>query len=353
MMAKRGTPEGSRKRGSIAQAGATSPGDHIPVLLAPVIEHLNLMPGGVYVDATFGAGGYSRAMLETCDIRVIGVDRDPAARIRGDEFRAEFGERFIFCAGRFGELAALVEGAGFPQVDAIVFDIGVSSMQIDDGARGFSFQVDGPLDMRMSSFGPSAADLVNKLSDTDLAQTFKFYGEERRARAIARRIVERREVAAITKTSELVDIIQSVLGKPLPHKKHPATRVFQALRIAVNEELHELVSGLRAAEQILKVDGRLVVVDFHSLEDRIVKQFLRTRAGLNPNISRHLPEDPSNFIKPSFQIINRRPVIANDDELAVNPRARSARLRSAVRLDANIWPLSSDDFGLPDTGLLL
>ena len=353
-MAKRSTPKGppggTLEGGAVASAGAASPGGHIPVLLAPVIEHLNLKPDGIYVDATFGAGGYSRAILEACDVRVIGIDRDPAARLRGDEFRAEFGDRFIFCSGRFGELAALVEDAGFPLVDGVVFDIGVSSMQIDDGARGFSFQVDGPLDMRMSSFGPSAADLVNKLSDGDLADLFKFYGEERRARVIARRIVERREAQGITKTSELVDIICSVLGKPLPHKKHPATRVFQALRIAVNEELHELVSGLRAAEAVLKVDGRLVVVDFHSLEDRIVKQFLRTRAGLNPNISRHLPEDPSNFIKPSFQIINRRPVIANDGELAVNPRARSARLRSAVRLDANIWPLGSDDFGLPDSG---
>jgi len=344
MMAKRSTLEG----GSSVDAGSNTVGGHIPVLLLEVIQHLNLKPGGIYVDATFGAGGYTRALLEAEDVSVIAIDRDTQALKAADALKAEFGERLTFCAGRFGEMVELVRATGCAHVDGVVFDIGVSSMQIDDGERGFSFQADGPLDMRMSSAGRSAADLVNELTESELAFIFKFYGEERRARAIARRILDAREAAPIATTGDLVAIIVSVLGKPLPHKKHPATRVFQALRIAVNEELHELAYGLSGAEELLAPGGRLVVVDFHSLEDRIVKRFLRARSGQNPNISRHLPEDVSNFIKPSFQIINRRPVIPGIEEIESNPRARSARLRAATRLDAEPWGFDGDEFGLPE-----
>ena len=340
MMARRRTLEGGA-----AASGGTG---HIPVLLSEVIDHLNLQSGGLYVDATFGAGGYTRAMLEAADIRVMAIDRDPNAGNRADELIAKFGDRLVFCNGRFGEMAELVRGQGIEHVDGVVFDIGVSSMQIDDCARGFSFQADGALDMRMSAAGTSASDLVNTLSESGLASIFKTYGEERRARAIARRIVARRAENPIATTFELVGVIVSVLGAPKPHKKHPATRVFQALRIAVNGELHELARGLAEAEKILAPRGRIVIVDFHSLEDRIVKKFLRARAGLNPNISRHLPEDKSNFIKPSFQIINRRPVIPGEEEIARNPRARSARLRAASRLDAEAWPFEFGEFGLPE-----
>ena len=349
-MAIRRPHEGPLEGGDGVDAGPNLIGGHIPVLLQEIIEHLNLKAGGIYVDATFGAGGYTRALLEAEDVRVIAIDRDPNAEVRAAELIAEFGERLIFCQGRFGALGELVRNAGFGLVDGVVFDIGVSSMQIDDGARGFSFQEDGPLDMRMSGAGRNASDLVNELPESDLAFLFKFYGEERRARAVARRIVEVREAEPVLTTAALVEIIISVLGKPLPHKKHPATKVFQALRIAVNEELHELALGLSGAEKVLSPDGRLVVVDFHSLEDRIVKRFLRSRAGQTPNTSRHLPEDVSNFIKPSFQIVNRRPVLPLEEEIARNPRARSARLRAATRLNSPAWDFEANEFGLPDPG---
>lgn len=353
MMAGRSTPEdlekGPQEGGETAQAGSNSVGGHIPVLLPQVLEHLNLRAGTTVLDATFGAGGYTRAILEAADVRVIALDRDPAARTRADTFREQFGDRFIFAEGRFGELLSLAQSAGVDEVAGVVFDIGVSSMQLDQSARGFSFQADGPLDMRMSGEGRSARDLVMELPEAELAFLLKFYGEERRARAIARKICARRDEEPIETTFALRDIIQSVLGPPRVHKKHPATRSFQALRIAVNDELHELLRGLAGAERLLAPHGRLVVVDFHSLEDRIVKQFLRQRAGQKANSSRHLPEIEENFIKPSFQIINRRPVIPDESEMAQNPRARSARLRAAERLDTDAWPLEVDGFGLPRT----
>ena len=356
MMATRSPSEGSRKgsrKGILkgegaAEEGPNNVGGHIPVLLRQVVENLNIHEKGIYVDATFGAGGYSRAILECPGARVIAIDRDPNAIACATSLRDEFGDRLIFIDGRFGDMAELVREAGYDRVDGVVFDIGVSSMQIDDGARGFSFQSDGPLDMRMSGEGMSASDLVNSLAESDLSFILKFYGEERRARAIARKIVTVRADKPITRTFELVDIICSVLGRPKPHKKHPATRSFQALRIAVNQELHELARGLSAAEELLALDGRLVVVDFHSLEDRIVKKFLRSRSGQMPNISRHLPENPEQFPPPSLQIVNRRPVTPEEDEIARNPRARSARLRAASRTEAPAWPLDMDDFGLPD-----
>ncbi len=340
MMAERSPLEGEEA----AEEGS----DHIPVLLRQVLDNLDIREGGLYVDATFGAGGYTRAILGYTGTRVLAIDRDPNACQFAESLEKEFGERLIFRHGRFGELHEVAVNAGFGRVDGVVFDLGVSSMQIDDGARGFSFQSDGPLDMRMSGAGVSAADLVNSLSETELSFLLKFYGEERRARAIARRIVAVRDENPITRTFELVDIICSVLGGPRPHKKHPATRTFQALRIATNEELHELARGLSAAEALLAPSGRLVVVSFHSLEDRIVKRFFRIRAGQTPKASRHLPEIQDEMMPQSFQIINRRPVIPGEEEIARNPRARSARLRSATRLEAPAWPYELDDFGLPD-----
>lgn len=298
--------------------------EHIPVLLAEVIEALNIRPDGLYVDATFGRGGYSRAMLEK-KARVIGIDRDPEAIAVGEQLAAA-NSNFRMLRGAFGELEAHLANARVDLVDGIAFDIGVSSPQIDTPERGFSFSQDGPLDMRMDpSQGQSAADLVNTLPEQDLADLLYQYGEERQSRRIARAIVAGRP---ISRTGQLRTIIHSVM-KRSPDGIDTATRSFQALRIVVNDELGELERGLAAAEKALKPGGRLAVVSFHSLEDRIVKDFLRERAGRNANPSRHLPA--ATEAKSFFTLIGKQPVTPGEAECARNPRARSARLRVAER----------------------
>ncbi|QWG24628.1 16S rRNA (cytosine(1402)-N(4))-methyltransferase RsmH [Bradyrhizobium sediminis] len=319
---------------------------HIPVLGRQAIEMLAPRDGGIYVDATFGAGGYSRAILDVAGTRVIGIDRDRTAIASGFDLVDRSGGRLTLVEDRFSNLAEICAAQGAAAVDGVVMDVGVSSMQLDQAERGFSFRLGGPLDMRMGHDGPSAADVVARASEADLANIIYIFGEERHSRAVARAIVAARKEAPITTTRALADIVSKVVWSK-PGEIHPATRTFQALRIFVNEELDELHLALAASEHVLKPGGRLVVVSFHSLEDRIVKNFLveRARAGGG---SRHLPE--VNQAAPSFVILTKRPVTADDDEIAANPRARSAKLRAAERTAAPAhagaalpaWPVLDD-----------
>ncbi len=302
--------------------------NHFPVMLPEVLATLSPKDGEVYVDGTFGAGGYTRAFLESADGTVIAIDRDPAAISRANAMKDEFGERLIFIHGRFGDALELVKAAGYEQVDGFVLDVGVSSMQFDEAQRGFSFRFDAPLDMRMdTSLGDTAADLVNTMEEEDLANLIYKYGDERKSRYIARAVVERRP---ITTTLQLADLIREVVFKSPKDKIDPATRTFQALRIAVNDELGELERGLVAAEKLLKEGGRLVVVSFHSLEDGIVKSFLYERTGKTPNVSKYLPLAQDNSPR-TFTLYPKKPLDPSESETSQNPRSRSARLRGAVR----------------------
>jgi len=309
---------------------------HIPVLGPEAIGMLAPREGGLYIDATFGAGGYSRLLLASPGTRVLGIDRDPTALAEGAELVAKFGERLTLVQDRFANLAEVCAAQGIAAVDGIVMDVGVSSMQLDRAERGFSFRNDGPLDMRMGDEGPTAADVIARADETDLANAIYIFGEERHSRRIARAIVAARQNAAITTTRALADIIGSVV-RAKPNDIHPATRTFQALRILVNEELDELHAGLAAAERMLKPGGRLAVVSFHSLEDRIVKNFFASR-GEGSSPSRHLPDIAT--AAPRFRTLTKRPVVANEAEVRANPRARSAKLRAAERTDA---PFLADD----------
>jgi len=314
----------------------TGPAPHVSVLLAEVVEALAPRPGGVYLDGTFGAGGYSRALLAQAEgCRVVAIDRDPTAAVRGRALEVEAAGRFTFLSARFGDMdAALGDGAA-GTLDGVALDIGVSSMQIDEAERGFSFAKDGPLDMRMERAGPSAADLVNDTAEEDLADLIFRYGEERLSRRIARAICAARRVTPITRTAQLADLVRSVVPRH-PDGIDPATRTFQALRIAVNDELGELARGLAAAERLLAPGGRLAVVTFHSLEDREVKEFMKRRAGAAANPSRHLPS-AGDGPAPSFTLVHRRALRPGPEETAVNPRSRSARLRVAERTAAPPW----------------
>jgi 16S rRNA (cytosine1402-N4)-methyltransferase len=309
---------------------------HIPVMLDEVLEGLALRDGGAYVDGTFGAGGYSRAILDAADTTLWAIDRDPDAIERGQPLIEEYAPRLVLLQGHFGEMADLFRTAGVEKVDGIVLDLGVSSPQIDEAERGFSFRFDGPLDMRMDKQGPSAADVVNSMEESELARLIKQLGEERRARRVARAIVEARTTAPITRTSELAAIVRRAVpqGKS---KIDPATRTFMALRLHVNAELDELDAVLRAAEEVLAPGGRLVVVSFHSLEDRRVKNFMHERGGALPSGSRHMPPTEARHA-PSFHLLTRGTVKPGDAETSRNPRARSARLRAAERTTEAPWP---------------
>lgn len=303
---------------------------HAPVLLAEAMDALALRDGGVYVDATFGGGGYSRQMLGRADCRVIAYDRDPDAIARGAALISEEPQRFTLLQGRFGDLAP------DELVDGVVFDLGVSSFQIDQADRGFSFQQDAELDMRMEKDGPSAADAVNGMSEVALADLIYNYGEDDESRRIARAIVQARAAGRITRTLQLADLVEKAVGGRRGARTHPATKTFQALRMLVNDELGELARGLSAAERALKPGGRLVVVSFHSLEDRMVKQFIGARADAQGRGSRFMPDLPPERA-PSFVLERKRATAPSDEETARNPRARSASLRWAVRTDAPAW----------------
>jgi 16S rRNA (cytosine1402-N4)-methyltransferase len=304
---------------------------HVPVLLRQVLDYLAPGDGGVYIDGTFGAGGYARAILGAAATRVIGIDRDATAIAGGQDLVEASAGRLTVVEGRFADLDALAAGAGADAADGVVLDLGVSSMQLDTPGRGFSFRHDGPLDMRMGGDGPSAADIVAAAPERDLADIIYNLGEERHSRAVARAIVAARQERPIKTTGALADIVSRVV-RGRPRDIHPATRTFQALRLFVNDELHELEDGLMAAERVLRPGGRLVVVSFHSLEDRIVKTFLAGRSGSGGGGSRHLPEIMPDVA--TFRALTRRPVTPADAETAENPRARSAKLRAAERTDA-------------------
>src|SRR5215211_6602005 len=307
---------------------------HIPVLGGEAVEMLDVRDGGIYVDATFGAGGYSHAILDVAGTRVVGIDRDRSAITGGFDLIDQSGGRLTLVEDRFSNLADVCAAQGVTEVDGVVMDVGVSSMQLDQAERGFSFRLGGPLDMRMGQSGPTAADVVAKASEADLANIIYIFGEERHSRRVARAIVAARKEAPITTTQGLADIVGKVV-RSKPNEIHPATRTFQALRIFVNEELDELRQALSAAERVLKPGSRLVVVSFHSLEDRIVKDFLSQR-GKASSGSRHLPEVAQ--AASSFQILTKRPVTPGDAEVAANPRARSAKLRAAERTTAPAHP---------------
>lgn len=303
---------------------------HLPVLLPEVLQALRPKDGDVIVDGTFGGGGYTRAILRSANCKVIGFDRDPLAIERGKEIVREFPGRLSLVNGTFGSMQDLLASQDIEAVDGIVLDLGVSSDQIEVAERGFSFQQDGPLDMRMGDTGISAAGVVNSYSEQSLAGIIYVFGEEPKANSVARAIVAARLKGDITRTSELASLCARVVGRQA-NGNHPATRTFQALRIHVNDELGELARGLNAAEALLKPGGRLVVVSFHSLEDRMVKRFLSERCGKASQGSRHLPAVPSKAGLPSFEICSKKAVTANREELARNARARSAKLRFATR----------------------
>ena len=315
---------------------------HAPVMVDELVEALDPAEGEVFVDGTYGGGGHSRALLGAAACIVWGIDRDPAAVALGRAAEAASGGRLRVVEGDFGDMEALLAGHGVRRVDGIALDLGISSTQLDDPERGFSFQRDGPLDMRMArsgpSAGPSAADLVNAASEAELSDVIHRFGEERGARRIARAIVRARERAPIRRTRELAHVVAAA-ARGARGGIHPATRTFQAIRVWVNHELGEdgeLARGLAAAERLLRPSGRVAVIAFHSLEDREVKRFLSRRAGAAPRPARHVPEAPS--LAPSFRLIARRVRKPRPSEIAANRRARSARLRAAVRTEAPPWP---------------
>ncbi|MCE8553942.1 16S rRNA (cytosine(1402)-N(4))-methyltransferase RsmH [Ruegeria pomeroyi] len=319
---------------------APSPDDpHIPVLLRPLLAAVAPV-SGVWLDGTFGAGGYTRGLLAAGADRVIAVDRDPLAFELAADWAGEYGDRLVMQQGVFSRMDEYAS-----DLDGVVLDLGVSSMQLDLAERGFSFMKDGPLDMRMSQEGPSAADLVNTATEADLADILFHYGEERASRRIARAIVKARAEAPIETTLQLAAIVESCLPRPKPGQSHPATRSFQALRIAVNAEYDELFEGLMAAERALKPGGKLAVVTFHSIEDRMVKRFLQARAGRSGRANRYAPETVEDA--PRFELLTRKAVGPDDQELAENPRARSAKLRVAIRTDAPAGTVDAKSIGMP------
>ena len=315
----------------------SSPTDpHIPVLIRPLIRAVSPV-SGVWLDGTFGAGGYTRALLEAGADKVIGVDRDPLAFEMAKPWIGDFGDRIEFVQGTFSDMDQYAQN-----LDGVVLDLGVSSMQLDLAERGFSFMKEGPLDMRMSQSGTSAADLCNELDEEELADIIYLYGEERASRRIAKAIVKARP---LTSTLQLAKIVESCLPRPKPGQSHPATRTFQALRIAVNDEYGQLAEGLMAAERALKPGGLLAVVTFHSVEDRMTKRFFQSRSGRTANANRYAPELAQE--KPAFEMVEKKAIGPDDQELAENPRSRSAKLRVARRTDAPAGEMDRKALGMP------
>ena len=334
--------------GGSPDPAAGGPVHHRPVLRAEVLGVLDAQPDRLFIDGTFGAGGYTRAILAT-GARVIGLDRDPFVAQAAAAVAADHPGTFAFRQQRFGDLAAVAEMIGGDRVDGIVFDVGVSSMQLDQAERGFSFRYDGPLDMRMESVGPSAADIVNTADEATLAAILFRFGEERDSRRFARAIVHDRIATPFLRTKALADLIERI-ARGAPKGVHPATKTFQALRIAVNDELGQLLAGLEAAEHMLAPGGILAVVTFHSLEDRIVKRFLSRASGRTAGGSRYLP-GPADEAAPSFKVGPGQPVVPGAAEIQENPRARSAKLRWARRTAAPPLGLDAELRALADLGL--
>ncbi len=303
---------------------------HKPVMICEVLKALTPCDQETYIDATFGGGGYSRILLEQAKCSVVALDRDPEASERAQLLKNHYQDRFSFVEGRFGDMLKLVPSIGY---DGIVFDLGVSSPQLDQAERGFSFKATGPLDMRMERKGLSAAEVVNTFAEKEIARILWVYGEERRSRAIARAVIEKRKEKPFTTTTQLGDLVRAIVGFERPGFD-PATRTFQALRLFVNDELGELERGLEASEKLLKEGGRLVVVSFHSLEDRIVKTFFKERSGNMPHSSRYFPDAPRP--QATFQLKSRKALIPQEEEIKINPRARSARLRWGIRVEKGI-----------------
>ncbi len=317
---------------------------HIPVMLTAILKAVAPVQG-VWLDGTFGAGGYARGLLGAGADVVIGIDRDPLAFEMAAPWATDYEGRLILVPGTFSDLDSLAADAGHPALDGVVLDLGVSSMQLDQAERGFSFMRDGPLDMRMGQAGPSAEDLVNDAPEAALADILYHYGEERAARRIAKSIVAERALGRIASTAQLVSIIEKNLPRAKPGQSHVATRSFQAIRIAVNDEFGQLVQGLTAAERVLKPGGQLAVVTFHSLEDRIAKRFLQDRASFGGGGSRYAPEAAER--EPAFTLTPRRAIAPDAAEIAINPRARSAKLRVARRTEAPAGVPQTDILGLP------
>ncbi|KPA23169.1 Ribosomal RNA small subunit methyltransferase H [Shimia sp. SK013] len=315
---------------------------HIPVLLAPLLREVSPV-SGVWLDGTFGAGGYSRGLIEAGAEKVIGVDRDPLAFEMAAPWIGDFDGKIEMVEGVFSKMDEYAQ-----DLDGVVLDLGVSSMQLDLAERGFSFMRDGPLDMRMSQDGLSAADIVNEATEAEIADILYHFGEERASRRIAKAIVRERAQEPITNTLRLTEIVESCLPRAKPGQSHPATRSFQGLRIAVNDEYGELFRGMMAAERALKPGGLLAVVTFHSVEDRMVKRFLQTRAGKQGNVNRYAPETEKET--PAFTLVTRKAVGPDPDELHDNPRARSAKLRVARRTDAPSGDVSGRTIGMPTVG---
>jgi len=334
---------GGGDQGPEDQGAAGGPARHVPVLREEVLAALRLASpesAGLYLDGTFGAGGYTAAILARPLTRVLALDRDPTAVAAGRNLVDKYGDRLKLVEARFADLETMAARDNLGPFDGVALDVGVSSMQIDDAARGFSFMKDGPLDMRMGRSGRSAADILAEASEEALADILFHYGEERLSRRIARAIVHDRVATPFTSTRALAELVARIV----PHKPtdiHPATRTFQALRIAVNDELGELIAGLSAAERVLKPGGRLAVVSFHSLEDRIVKQFLARRAGKGEAKGRRLPGEPA-ATPPSFVLPKRQPIVPGEAEARANPRARSAKLRTGIRTEAPALELEPD-----------
>ena len=319
------------------QADTSAP--HIPVLLAPILKAADPISGR-WLDGTFGAGGYTRALLDAGADSVVAVDRDPMAFDMAAAWAGQYGDRLIQQRGVFSDMAEFAQ-----DLDGVVLDLGVSSMQLDIAERGFSFMRDGPLDMRMGQDGQSAADIMNEYESEEIAEILYNFGEERASRRIARAIVEQREETPFTTTLQLADLIEKCLPRKKPGQSHPATRSFQALRIAVNDEYGELYRGLMAAEQALAPGGILAVVTFHSVEDRMAKRFLQSRAGTTGNANRFAPELITE--KPAFELMGRKAITASEEELDANPRARSAKLRLARRTDAPAGDIAAKALGMP------
>jgi 16S rRNA (cytosine1402-N4)-methyltransferase len=334
-MAGRGTPGGG------VAGGLTR---HVPVLIEEVLGILAPVAGGTFIDGTFGAGGYTSAILAT-GAAVIAIDRDPTAIAAGQPLVEASDGRLTLVEGRFSDLDAIARAHGHERVDGVVLDVGVSSMQLDTAERGFSFRADGPLDMRMGGEGPTAADVVNGMDRGALARVIAVLGEEKKARLVAAAIDRARQAGPIATTAELAEIVAKAIGRGGADRIHPATRTFQALRIFVNRELDELAEALAASERVLAPGGRLVVVSFHSLEDRIVKRFLADRSADRPTGSRHQPE--ATVPPPTFQLVVKGAVEPGEAEVARNPRSRSARLRAARRTSAPPRSLDAEILGVP------